>query len=87
MLIHWQSHQEYLYSLHETKVHLDSSQRTRLHLEFGAVWKKFRLLGLNPVMDYLFAFYSHLGHPAKNQTQILRSLVLMMMLGFTSLTN
>ena len=30
MLVHWQSHQEYLNFLHETKVHLDSSQRTRL---------------------------------------------------------
>ena len=37
MLIHWQSHQEYLNFLHETKVHLDSSQRTRLLLEFGPV--------------------------------------------------
>ncbi|EOS40109.1 hypothetical protein C808_01080 [Lachnospiraceae bacterium M18-1] len=30
MLIHWQFHQEYLHFLHETKIHLDSSQRTRL---------------------------------------------------------
>ena len=44
MLIHWQSHQEYLHFLHETKIHLDSSQRTRLHLEFGSVREKLRLL-------------------------------------------
>ena len=86
MLIHWQSHQEYLFFLHETKVHLDSSQRTRLRLEFGAVREKLRLLNLDPVMEYLSGFYSSLGRPARNQTQILRSLVLMMMLGFTSLT-
>ena len=86
MLVHWQSHQEYLNFLHETKVHLDSSQRARLRLEFGAVRDKLRLLDLDPVMDYLSAFYSHTGRPAKNQTQIIRSLVLMVMLGFTSLT-
>ena len=86
MLIHWQSHQEYLYFLHETKVHLDSSQRTRLHLEFGPVREKLRLLDLDPVMEYLSAFYSPIGRPAKNQVQIIRSFILMMLLGFTSLT-
>ncbi len=86
MLIHWQSHQEYLTFLHETKVHPDSSQRTRLLLEFGPVRKKLRLLNLDPVMEYLSAFYSPVGRPAKNQTQIIRSLILMVMLGFTSLT-
>lgn len=86
MLIHWQSHQEYLYFLHETKVHLDSSQRTRLHLEFDPVRKKLCLLDLDPVMEYLSAFYSPIGRPAKNQVQIIRSFILMVMLGFTSLT-
>ena len=51
MLIHWQSHQEYLNFLHETKVHLDSSQRIRLQLEFGSVREKLRLLDLDPVME------------------------------------
>lgn len=86
MLIHWQSHQEYLNFLHETKVHLDSYQRTRLLLEFGPVREKLRLLDLDPVMEYLYTFYSPVGRPAKNQTQIIRSLILMVMLGFTSLT-
>lgn len=86
MLVHWQSHQEYLFFLHETKVHLDSSQRTRLHSEFDAVRKKLRILNLDPVMEYLAAFYPCTGRPAKNQPQILRSLVLMMLLGVTSLT-
>ena len=87
MLIHWQSHQEYLHFLHETKVHLDSSQRTRLRLEFGPVREKLRLLDLDPVREYLSAFYSPVGRPAKNQVQIIRSLILMAMLGFTSLTS
>ena len=86
MLIHWQSHQEYLNFLHETKVHPDSSQRTRLRLEFGPVREKLRLLDLDPVMEYLSAFYSPVGRPAKNQVQIIRSLILMVMPGFTSLT-
>lgn len=86
MLIHWQSHQEYLNFLHEAKVHLDSSQRTRLCLEFGVAREKLKMLNLNPVMEYLSAFYSCTGRPAKNQPQILRSLVLMMLLGITSLT-
>ncbi len=86
MLIHWQSHQDYLNFLHETKVHLDSSQRTRLLLGFGPVREKLRLLNLDPVLEYLSSFYSPVGRPAKNQTQIIRSLILMAMLGFTSLT-
>ena len=86
MLIHWQSHQDYLFFLHETKVHLGSSQRKRLHSEFASVRKKLQMLNLDPVMDYLSQFYSHTGRPAKNQVQILRSLILMLMLGFTSLT-
>ncbi len=55
MLIHRQSHQEYLNFLHETKVHLDSSQRTRLQIGFGTVREKLRLLNLDPVMGYLSA--------------------------------
>lgn len=86
MLIHWQSHQEYLHFLHETKVHLDPSQRTRLWLNLDPVRKKLRLLNLDPVMEYLSVFYSPLGRPAKNQTQIIRSLILMVLLGFTGLT-
>ena len=61
MLIHWQSHQDYLNFLHETKVHLDSSQRTRLLLGFGPVREKLRLLNLDPVMEYLSSFYSPVG--------------------------
>ena len=86
MLIQWQSHREYLHFVHEAKVHMDSSQRTRLHLEFGAAREKLRILNLDPVMEYLSQFYSAIGRPAKNQTQIIRSLVLMVMLHVTSLT-
>ncbi len=57
MLIPRQFHQEYLNFLHETKVHLDSSQRTRLRLRFGPVREKLRLLDLDSVTGYLSAFY------------------------------
>lgn len=60
MLIHWQSHQEYLYFLHEAKVHFDSSQRSRPHLEFASVREKLHLLDLNPVMEYLSAWLKKL---------------------------
>ena len=66
MLNQWQSHREYLHFVHGAKVHMDSSQRTRLHLEFGAAREKFRILNLAPVMEYLSQFYSAIGRPAKN---------------------
>lgn len=76
MLNNWQSHQEYLTFLHEAKIHFDSSQRTRLSTELASIREKLRLLNLDPVMEYLQPFYSNTGRPAKNQPQIIRSLVL-----------
>ena len=77
MLKNWQSHQEYLNSLHEAKIHFDSSQRSRLAGEFAAAREKLRLLNLGPVMEFLAPYYPPLGRPAINQPQILRSLILM----------
>ena len=76
MLNNWQSHREYLAFLHEAKIHFDSSQRTRLNTELTPIREKLRLLNLDPVMEYLQQFYSNTGRPAKNQPQIIRSLVL-----------
>ena len=76
MLNYWQSHQEYQASLHEAKIHFDSSQRTRLSTGLAPIREKLRLLNLDPVMEYLQPFYSNTGRPAKNQPQIIRSLVL-----------
>ena len=86
MIKNWQSHQEYILFLHETKIHLDSSQRTRLTGEFAAAREKLRLLNLDPVMELLEPYYSPFGRPAVNQTQILRSLILMLHQGFTGIT-
>lgn len=76
MLIHWQSHQEYLYFLHEAKISFDSSQRLRLQSELAPVREKLRLLDLDSVMFYLEPFYSNTGRPTSNQVQILCSLIL-----------
>lgn len=86
MLKHWQSHQEYLFFLHEAKVNFDSSLRKRLSTELACSREKLRLLNLDPVLDLLRPSYSNTGRPAMNQPQILRSMVLMMDQGATSLT-
>ena len=87
MLKHWQSHQEYLFFLHEAKVNSDSSLRKRLSTDFASAREKLRLLDLDPVMELLAPFYFGTGRPAKNQPQILRSLVLMIDQKVSSLTN
>ena len=56
MLKHWQSHQEYLFFLHEAKVNFDSSLRKRLSSEFASAREKLRLLDLDPVMELLAPF-------------------------------
>lgn len=68
MLKHWQSHQEYLPFLHETKIHFDSSLRKRLSSKFASTRDQLRLLDLDPVMTHLAPFYSLTGRPALNQT-------------------
>lgn len=87
MLRYWQSHQEYRFFLHEAKIHFDSSQRSRLSSTFASSREKLRLLNLDPVMEFLTPFYSSTGRPAQNQPQILRSLVLMLDQGVTSVTD
>ena len=76
MLNYWQSHQEYLRSLHEAKISFDSSQLLRLQTELAQAREKLRLLNLDSVMIYLEPFYSNIGRPASNQVQIIRSLIL-----------
>lgn len=76
MLTYWQSHQEYLFFLHEAKISFDSSQRLRLQTELAPIREKLRLLDLDPVMEYLKPFYPDMGRPAINQPQIIRSFIL-----------
>ena len=58
----------------------------RLTGEFASAREKLRLLNLDPVMELWEPYYPPFGRPAVNQTQILRSLVLMLDQGFTSIT-
>lgn len=63
-----------------------------LHPHFSVVFlsffarEKLRLLNLDPVMELLEPYYPPHGRPAINQTQILRSLVLMLDQGYTGIT-
>ena len=84
MLNYWQSHQEYLRSLHEAKISFDSSQRLRLQTELAQAREKLRLLNLDSVMIYLEPFYSNIGRPASNQVQIIRSLILFFLISANS---
>lgn len=80
MIKHWQSLQEYLHFFHESKVHFDSSERTRLHNELWEPWQKLRSFDTDRAMVVLLPFYSTTGRPAKNQPQILRSFILFFLL-------
>lgn len=76
----WQSHDEY-----RTLVTTLGRKLSRNYIKytFSAYEKKRqKLLSLNldTIADYLSSFYSAGGRPAKNQTQILRSLVLFVLL-------
>ena len=79
MLIHWQSHKEYLFFLHEQKIYFDSSQKLRLQSEFAAFREKLVLLNLDKAMEFLQQLYPPFGRPAVNQTQILRSFILFLL--------
>ncbi len=80
MIKYWQSMQKYLYFLNESKVHFDSSERTRLHTELRKPWQKLRLFDTDKAMEFLLPFYSTTGRPAKNQPQILMSFILFFLL-------
>ena len=86
MIKYWQSMHDYLHFLHESKIHFDSSERTRLHTELWKPWQKLRLFDTDRAMDFLLPFYSITGRPAKNQPQILRSLILFFFLYSEGLT-
>ena len=85
MLKHWQTHAEYQQFISEAVTLLNSSQRKKLD-SLQDSWNKLTSLNLDPVGDFLAPFYSHNGRPALNQPQILRSFVLMLDRGFSSLS-
>ena len=85
MLKHWQTHAEYQQFISEAVASLNTSQLKKLH-SISDSWHKLTSMNLDPVGDFLAPFYSNTGRPAINQTQILRSFVLMLDRKFTSLT-
>ena len=86
MIKHWQSMKDYKCFLHNFKVSSDSSERIRLHTEFGQLRQKLLLLDTDKSMDVILPFYHHSGRPAKNQPQILRSFVLFFLMISKGLT-
>lgn len=86
MIKHWQSMDDYLCFLHNSKISFDSSERKRLHSELWEPWQKLRLFDTDKAMDFLLPFYSHTGRPAKNQPQLLRSFILFFLMLSMGLT-
>lgn len=85
MLRYWQSHQGYRSFLHEAKVHFDSPTRRRLSSTLASSRDKLRLLNPDPDMEFLTPFFHHRATCKKPDS--LRSLVLMLDLGITSITD
>ena len=76
----WQSHQQYLFNLRSMKVRFSSDQRARLQA-LSNLRAKLSSLNLDPIGDYLSHYYPPFGRPARNQAQILRSLILFVSMG------
>jgi len=86
MLKHWTTHAEYQQFISVAVSQLNYSQRKKL-ASYSDSLEKLTSLNLDPVGEHLRPYYSDTGRPALNQPEILRSFVLMMDQGITSLTN
>lgn len=73
----WQSHDDYRRLVNHSWDKYKSGGGTQ---PYEIQKQKLLNLNLDPVGEYLSGLYSHRGAPAKNQAQILRSLVLFVML-------
>lgn len=76
----WQTHAEYHIIFSNCKARFSSDLRHELRNTYSAERDKLLSLDLDPVGEYLSRFYSDGGRPAKNQAQILRSLILFALL-------
>jgi len=86
MLKHWDTHAEYLHFISEAVASLNQSQLKKFFSLSNSL-DKLTSLNLDPVGQFLAPLYSNTGRPALNQPQILRSFILMLDRGFTSLSN
>ena len=76
----WQSHAEYRINFKNVTAKFDSTLRSRLHNVYSEARAKLMSLNLDFAGAYLSQYYSTTGRPAKNQAQILRSLILFVLL-------
>ena len=88
MLIYFSSSQDYKEFLKTEKSSLSTSDLFRLSSpNFKSAIHKLSKLDVDLVADIIFPLYSPLGRPANDPAIYLRSVVLMLHLGFTSLKN
>lgn len=76
----WQSHNEYRTIVNSLGKKLSRNNPRYQFDTYSRERQKLLSLNLDPLMDYLPPFYSPEGRPAKNQAQILRSLILFTLL-------
>ena len=86
MLKFWTSHKEYIDFLSNSASALNASLRKKLSSYSDSI-KKLTSLNLDPLHSVLEPYYSKTGRPSLNQPEIFRSIMLMLDMGETSLTN
>ena len=84
MLNFWRSHADYQAFVSDTVSIFSENEILKLQ-SYSKSREKLASLNLDAVGVLLAPYYSNTGRPAKNQPEILRSIVLMMDLGFTSI--
>lgn len=76
----WQSHDEYR-TIVTTFGRRLSRNNSQYHFDlYSKEFQKLLNLNLDPIRDYISHYFSTVGRPAKNQAQILRSLILFVLL-------
>ena len=71
----WQSHTAYRINFIQAKARFHTDQRRELWDLYAVVRVKLMALNLDLVRDIIESLYSETGRPAKNQAQILRSVI------------
>lgn len=76
----WQRHDEYRTLVNKTARRLLRNDTKYLFSSYEKERQMLFNLNLDPLVEYIPAFYSHTGRPARHQAQILRSLILFTLL-------
>lgn len=76
----WQSHNEYRTLVTKIGRRLSRNNPKYSFDSYDEEYQKLLNLNLDPLTEYIPAFYSHGGRPAIHQAQILRSLILFVLL-------